>query len=107
MIKATYEDITEAQKSIVEAWGEAGEKVVEACLYTRPFNGEFKEFMSHCTCCGGNWGGMLLTGIKALFPEVWNAIPDDMGIYAWNALCNTLLLCGVYVIDPEKNEKTS
>lgn len=28
-----------------------------------------EEFMTHCTECGGNWGAMLLTGIKAVFPE--------------------------------------
>ena len=104
MIKATYEDIIEAQKSIVEVWGEAGEKVVVACLYAKPFNDNFPQFLKHCDACGGNWGGMLLTGIKRLYPAVWDAIPDDMGVFAWNALCNTLLLLGVFVIeDEEKN----
>lgn len=54
-----------------------------------------KDFLSHCTACGGNWGGMLLTGIKELWPEVWEAIPDDMGMFAWNCLCNTIKLLGV------------
>ena len=57
-----------------------------------------KDFLSHCTACGGNWGGMLLTGIKELWPEVWDAIPDDMGMLAWGCLCNTIKLLGV---DPE------
>jgi hypothetical protein len=54
-----------------------------------------KEFLSHCTACGGNWGGMLLTGIKKLYPAVWEAIPDNMGSFAWACLCNTLKLLGV------------
>ena len=54
-----------------------------------------KEFLDHCTACGGNWGGMLLTGIKTLWPEVWEAIPDDMGMFAWRCLCDTLTMLGV------------
>lgn len=55
------------------------------------------EFLKHCTACGGNWGGMLLTGINKLYPEVYNAIPDDMGHFAWYAICTTLKLLGVLV----------
>ena len=54
-----------------------------------------KDFLSHCTACGGNWGGMLLTGINELWPEVWEAIPDDMGMFAWRCLCDTLVMLGV------------
>ena len=54
-----------------------------------------KDFLTHCTACGGNWGGMLLTGIKELWPEVWEAIPDDMGMFVWGCLNTTLRLLGV------------
>lgn len=53
------------------------------------------QFLDHCTACGGNWGGMILTGIKTLYPEVYNAIPDDMGMFAWRCLCDTLTLLNV------------
>ena len=53
------------------------------------------DFLSHCTACGGNWGGMLLTGIKELWPAVWEVIPDNMGVLAWGCLCTTLALLGV------------
>ena len=53
------------------------------------------EFLTHCTACGGNWGGMLLTGIKEMFPEVWDAIPEQMGCFAWQCICTTLYLLGV------------
>ena len=36
----------------------------------------FKEFLGHCTAQGGNWTKMLMTGIKEVFPEYWEAMPD-------------------------------
>ena len=45
--------------------------------------------------CGGDWGAMLLTGIKRLFPQVWDAIPNEMGVYAFIVLLNVLILRGV------------
>lgn len=54
-----------------------------------------KEFLNHCTACGGNWGGMLLSGLKELYPEVYDAIPDEMGSLAWAGICTTLRLLNV------------
>lgn len=62
------------------------------------FDGTFGDFLSDCTACGGNWGGMILTGIKKLFPAVWDAIPEDMGDNAFIHLSYTLILCGVDTI---------
>lgn len=53
------------------------------------------EFLKHCTACGGNWGGMLLTGLKELYPEVYNTIPDEMGMFAWRGICDTLTLLSI------------
>ena len=61
-----------------------------------------KQFIDNCTACGGNWGGMLLTGINKLWPNVWEAIPDEMGLQAWGCLCSVLVLCGVETSE-EKN----
>lgn len=91
----TYEYIKEAQDFLVENWGENGEKVIAASVMAGGYNKPFKDFLNECTTCGGNWGGMLLTGINKLWPDVYEAIPDDMGVFAWNALLYTLLLCGV------------
>lgn len=91
----TYEMIIKAQKDLVMYWEETGKRVIEECAKVTPFNSTSSEFINHCTACGGNWGGMLLTGIKRLWPDVWETIPDDMGIFAWNALCAVLVLCGV------------
>jgi hypothetical protein len=91
----TYEMIINAQETVVDYWGEDGKKVIEECARVTPFNGDVKTFLDHCTCNGGNWGGMFLSGIKKLYPNVWEAVPDDMGVFAWNGICNTLILCGV------------
>lgn len=76
-------------------WGEDGTKVLTAIdtITTTPMTA--KEFLEHCTTCGGNWGGMLLTGIRELYPTVWDVIPDDMGIYAWNAICSLCTLLNI------------
>lgn len=90
-----YEDIKKAQDYIVEQWGEDGENVVTACYYSRKEVMSNKAFLDNCTACGGDWGAMLLTGIKRLFPQVWEAIPNEMGMYAFIVLLNVLILCGV------------
>lgn len=90
-----YEEIIKSQRVIVEAWGENGKRVIEACLHATPFNGSFDKFLSHCTCCGGNWGGMLLSGINAVASEVWDAIPEELGFNAFGAICAVLVLIGV------------
>ena len=54
-----------------------------------------EDFLKHCTACGGNWGGMLLTGLKELYPEVYDAIPENMGMLAWRGICETLYLLDI------------
>ena len=80
---------------IVEIWGNAGSAVLEAIDAQEKKVMSMKDFLSHCTACGGNWGGMLLTGIQRLWPSVYDAIPDDMGFMAWSGICTTLTLLGV------------
>ena len=91
----TYEMIINAQETLVDCWGEDGKKVIAECAKVTPFNGNVETFLEYCTCCGGNWGGMFLSGIKRLYINVWAAIPDDMGVCAWSAICNLLILCGI------------
>lgn len=91
----TYETIRNAQEFLVDEWGEAGKTVIAICSRQTPFNGTFDSFLSYCTACGGNWGGMILSGIKTLYPEVWNAIPDNMGGQAFACICFVLNLLGV------------
>lgn len=91
----TKENLDEARASILENWGKDGENVIKACMKVEPFGGTFEKFLDNCTACGGNWGGMLLSGIKKLYPAVWDAIPDEMGDLAFIMLCYTLQLLGV------------
>ena len=85
----------EGDDFIVATWKEDGIKVLEviAAQNTTPMTTD--EFLTHCTACGGDWGAMLLTGIKALYPEVYDAIPDNMGHFAWRCICETLELLQV------------
>ncbi len=91
----TYGMITDAQSYLVRHWEEDGKRVIEECAKVAPFNGNASAFLEHCIACGGNWGGMLLTGVQKLYPKVYDAIPDDMGINPWGCICNVLILCGV------------
>lgn len=92
-----YECIIRAQQRIVEAWGEQGKRVIEACHWATPFNDSFDEFIPICTPCGGNWAGLLLSGISELWPGVFDAIPENMGSRAFFVLLDVLKLCGVEI----------
>ena len=84
-------------QTLRERWGEAAELVIAECSKVN-FDGNCAEFMKHCTACGGNWGGMLCTGIKALFPSVYAALPEKLGrngFEAFDNLVTVLNLCGV------------
>ncbi len=91
----TAEMINDARQDILEHWGDAGATVIAECEKVQPFNGRFADFLNHCITCGGDWGGMLLTGIHKLYPTVWDAIPEHMGYNAFALICGVLMLCGV------------
>lgn len=63
----------------------------------------FDEFLNHCLACGGNLGAMLLTGIKALFPEDFEAVNEHYnsmdfshgGIEPFGYLCDWLTAHGI------------
>lgn len=93
-----YSAIIEAQNTIVENWGDAGKKIIEIIFnHTDDYvlRMTCDEFLQSCTACGGNWGGMLLSGIKRLASEVYDAIPDNMGGNAWNCIIAVLTLMRV------------
>ena len=82
---------------VVANWGDAGIKIIEliSTKYASNPHMEFDEFLDHCIACGGNWGGMLLTGIQELFPDVWELIPEHMGIFAFSVISDVLMLLNV------------
>lgn len=89
-----YDNIIEIYKDLVDSWGESGKRVVEnAYAEYHPMN--FNDFLNECSACGGNWGGMLLTGMKKLYPKTYEAIPEQMGYNAFALILNTLYLLGV------------
>lgn len=84
-----------AEDFLIEIWKEDGKKVVDECSKAKPFEGSMNDFLSHCTAMGGNWGGMLLSGLKEIYPSVWDAIPDNMGTFAWAGICSVLELLNI------------
>lgn len=90
-----YNTIEEAQRTLVENWGDQGKEVVALCFKARKFDGNTEAWLKFCTACGGNWGGMFLSGVRDLYPEVWDAIPEDMGVFAFGNILNVLILLGV------------
>ena len=109
MVNFTYDEIKEAHDFILTHWEEDGKRVIEAIfnmdgdtLCARGMT--MREFLQSCTACGGNWAGMLLTGMKEIFPTVWEAIPENMGRFAWPCVCYTLMLCGVNTKDESEDE---
>ena len=75
---------------------EWGENILAIIDNQDKVNMTMKDFVSkHCTQCGGNWGGMLLTGINNLWPKVYDAIPNDMGIFAFSCICSVCELLGI------------
>lgn len=91
------EYLQDAMTTLKKEWGLVGENVILLIKDMHPVIGSIKmeEFLQDCSACGGNWGGMLLTGIKRRWPAVYDAIPEDMGIYAFGCICSVLMLCGV------------
>lgn len=85
---------------MVEVIGfEWGRDFIKTLQGTDPINMKFNDFLDECIGCGGNWTGMILSGIKSLRPELYKAVPDYMGKRAWMTLVNTLLYLGVYPED--------
>lgn len=82
----------EGDEVIAALWKEDGIKVLEAITAQNITPMTMPEFLNNCIACGGDWGAMLLTGIKALYPDVYEVIPDDMGHFAFRCICETLEL---------------
>lgn len=88
----TGKDYVDAMMTVKEEWGDDFlMKVYLAEKTTMTFD----QYLNSCTACGGNWGGMLLTGIKSMWPELWDAIPEDMGVHAFTTICSLLIILGV------------
>lgn len=80
---------------LIELWGDNAHTVIDAIHATNAPTMTGDDFLNHCTTCGGDWGAMFLTGIKALYPTVYDAIPDDMGKHSFYAICTVLELLNI------------
>lgn len=87
------------EEFVIANWGLAGYTIVEVCKAIKPQRMSYEEFLSHCTACGGDWGAMLLSGIKELYPIIWELIPDNMGANAFAVICNVQRLLNIRTED--------
>ena len=90
------ETVMEAFDIVRERWGE--EVAVEALFANKNFM-TFDDFLGHCVACGGNWGQMLLTGVNEMYPQVYEVIPDYMGVMAFEKIIKLLICLGVEIAD--------
>lgn len=84
---------------IIAVWKEKGIAIVEYIKTLNVTPQPMENFLSFCTPCGGNWGGMLLSGLKELYPTIWELIPENMGVFGFGALCDVVALLGYYKED--------
>lgn len=89
----TYDEMMEMYQMLRDNWGEEVVMIIHNA--PKQTGMKFDSFLEHCTTCGGNWGGMLLTGVQEFWPEVYDAIPDNMGVRAWECICATIRLLGI------------
>ena len=94
--------IYEAIKEVRDSWGD---DTLTTTYFAEKTLMTFDKFLTYCTCCGGNWGGMLLTGVRRLYPQGWDAIPNDLGINPFKTICALLLLLGVDFGTEEQDEE--
>ena len=80
---------------IIANWKLRGIAIIEVIDTMEKREMKYSEFLEHCTACGGNWSGMLLTGIQELYPVIYDLVPDDMGLNSFAVISNVLGLLGV------------
>lgn len=85
-------DYVDALMTVKEEWG--NDFLMKACLAEKTTM-TFDQYLNSCPACGGNWGGMLLGGLKSMWPELWEAIPQKMGNRAFITICSLLIILGV------------
>lgn len=75
---------------------EEEEYLYHAFKYSQTFKVEnliWDKFLNCCKACGGNWSNMILSSIKAVFPIVYDTMPDRE--YSFFELLDIIEKCGV------------
>ena len=81
---------------IIAVWKEKGVAIVEYIKTLNIIPQPIDNFLNFCTPCGGDWGGLLLSGLKELYPTIWELVPDNMGVFGFTALCEIISLLGYF-----------
>lgn len=97
-------DFISTVKSIKESTGISDEIDMDFNDNVGKVKMSMDDFFRQCTACGGNWGAMLLTGIKNVFPDGYDAVREqynsmdfsDGGVRAFSFLCEWVTAHGVY-----------
>ena len=84
---------------LIAVWKEKGIAIVEYIKTLNVTPQPMDNFLNHCTTCGGDWGDLLLSGLKELYPTIWELIPENMGIFGFAALCEIINLLGYFKED--------
>ena len=84
--------ILASMMTLSEEWGE---NIVAAILHAHKYDITQKQFVKFCDITGSDNAQAILSGIEAIWPEVYTAIPAYMGAHAFENLCLVLELLGV------------
>lgn len=84
----------ESTNILISEWGEeVALNVINIASHEKLDNMTAGEFIAkHCVACGGDWAQMILSGIKDLSPDTYNAIPNKMGRNCFQAFSNLTTL---------------
>ena len=90
-------DMNDFEGIILGIWGESGEEILEEIRNSKQFTSGLSSFMRNCT--GYDWNGVILTGLEKLYPNVYAAIPEEMGKFGFTGLVCVLNLLGINTAD--------
>ena len=79
---------------VLVQWGKYGNDILNAAFNSHN-KMSFREFIGACSGCDGDWVEIVISGIDKLFPEVYSALPENLGPNALEKLTKVLILCGV------------
>ena len=87
-------NIANLVSDVLVAWGESGNDIINAA-FNDHLKTTFSEFMCECSGCNGNWVDIIISGIDKAYPEVYSALPKNLGPDSLEILTKVLILCGV------------
>ena len=87
-------NIANLVSDVLVAWGESGNDIINAA-FNDHLKITFSDFMCECSGCNGNWVDIIISGIDKAYPEVYSALPVNLGPDSLEILTKVLILCGV------------